>query len=84
MTECCGGVSLDNPDMKETALAMGGVPYMIKNCIQDPTVIGVELNVIIVVVRMKDIVYQHNRVDFVIIQKRIVILGMGLLHRVEQ
>ena len=26
---------IDNPDMKDTALAMGGVPYMIKNCIQD-------------------------------------------------
>ena len=35
MSECCGGVSLNNPDMKETALAMGGVPYMIKNCIKD-------------------------------------------------
>lgn len=35
MTECCGGISLDNPDMKEGALSMGGVPYMIKNCIQD-------------------------------------------------
>ena len=35
MTECCGGISLDNPDMKDSALAMGGVPYMIKNCIED-------------------------------------------------
>ena len=70
MTECCGGISLDNPDMKDSELlSMGGVPYMIQNCIQDPdSNWSRNSNVIIVVVRMK-IVYQLNRVDFVIIQK---------------
>ena len=29
MSECCGGIDRDNPDVKDTEL-----PYMIKNCIR--------------------------------------------------